>query len=219
MPSEQQQQQHSLQSATGVDESSKQQQHSPKSTSAVHKPPEQQQQQQQSTKLSAKRPSEMLDNAQPIAEDVFLASNGWFFNFLKRHNLSLRRTTTSGRDLPANCLQTIAEFLEECERELRDIDHGAILNMDETAIYQDAPGKQTYEHVGAKRVPVVTAGGERTRISAAFTAAADGTKLPPLIIIPREKELAFVKPPNCNYLLYCDFYVICAGEFFLMLNI
>ena len=36
-------------------------------------------------------------------EFKFRASDGWLRKFLHRHNLVLRRATTSGRDLPKNC--------------------------------------------------------------------------------------------------------------------
>jgi len=57
--------------------------------------------------------------------------------------------------------------------------------MDETAIYLDCPTNYTYTNIGVKRVKASTAGGERTRVSAAFTAAANGHKLPVFAIIPR----------------------------------
>lgn len=86
-----------------------------------------------------------------------------------------------------------------------------IVNMDETAIYLDAPCQQftdqifiykphdlnsikllaayTYSPIGAKRIKAVTAGNERTRISVAFSAIADGTKLPMFAIIPRKTPI------------------------------
>jgi hypothetical protein len=63
---------------------------------------------------------------------------------------------------------------------------GQLLNMDETAIYLDRPSNYTYSKIGEKRVKASTAGGERTRLSAAFTAAANGYKLPIFAIIPRQ---------------------------------
>ncbi len=66
---------------------------------------------------------------------------------------------------------------------------GQLLNMDETAIYLDCPTNYTYAHIGIKRVKASTAGGERTRVSAAFTAAANGHKLPMFAIIPRVTPL------------------------------
>ncbi|CAF0758720.1 unnamed protein product [Brachionus calyciflorus] len=55
--------------------------------------------------------------------------------------------------------------------------------MDETSIYLDCPFKNTYATKGSKRVKVNTQSGEMARISAAFTASADGTKLPILVNI------------------------------------
>ena len=49
----------------------------------------------------------------------------------------------------------------------------------------DCPTNYTYTNIGVKRVKASTAGGERTRVSAAFTAAANGHKLPVFAIIPR----------------------------------
>ncbi len=44
----------------------------------------------------------------------------------------------------------------------------------------------------------ITAGGERTRISGAFTAAANGFKLPPFILVPSARDKDFKRPDNCN---------------------
>ena len=47
-------------------------------------------------------------------EFKFLASEGWFRNYLKRKGYSLRRITTTGRDLPTDCIQTINKWLSDC---------------------------------------------------------------------------------------------------------
>ena len=66
--------------------------------------------------------------------------------------------------------------------------------MDETSIYLDCPPKYTYDIKGKRRVKVDTHGGEMTRMSAAFTFAADGTKDPILILVSRTNEI-----PNYKY--------------------
>ena len=66
--------------------------------------------------------------------------------------------------------------------------------MDETAIYLDARRNYTYSPKGAKRVKGSTCGSERTRLSTAFTGAADVTKLPVFTILPLKTELVFEKP-------------------------
>ena len=60
-----------------------------------------------------------------------------------------------------------------------------IINMDESAIYLDALSNYTFAVRGSKRVKAGTAGGERVRLSTAFTATASGLKLPIYAIIPR----------------------------------
>ena len=62
--------------------------------------------------------------------------------------------------------------------------------MDETSIYLDCPSNYTYAAKGTRRVKASTAGGERTRLSAAFTAAANGHKLPIYAIVPRVNPIA-----------------------------
>lgn len=57
--------------------------------------------------------------------------------------------------------------------------------MDESAIYLDAPSSYTYACKGSRRVKATTTGNEKTRLSAAFTASADGCKLPVFAIVPR----------------------------------
>lgn len=47
----------------------------------------------------------------------------------------------------------------------------------------ELPPKYTYATKGSRRVKLETNGGEMARMSAAFTAAADGTKLPILVSI------------------------------------
>ena len=97
--------------------------------------------------------------------------------------------------------------------------------MDETSIYLDFPSNYSYAKCGEKRIKANTAGGERTRMSAAFTASATGKKLPIFIIIPRATPLTVdgneYKPPD-NVMVYYkpgatfNDEVIC--EYFLNMN-
>ncbi|CAF0978294.1 unnamed protein product [Brachionus calyciflorus] len=47
--------------------------------------------------------------------------------------------------------------------------------MDETSVYLEFPSNYTYSTKGARKVKANTTGAERTRISAGFTAEADGS--------------------------------------------
>ncbi len=50
-----------------------------------------------------------------LPNETFSASNGWFDRFMKRKRLTIRRITTSGRELPRFALIHINKFLTECE--------------------------------------------------------------------------------------------------------
>ena len=63
-------------------------------------------------------------------------------------------------------------------------------------------GSYTFEKKGAKRVKASTAGAELVRISAAFCASSNGSKLPILVIIPRKKQLENFKSPDNVVILY-----------------
>ncbi len=66
----------------------------------------------------------------------FYASDGWLRNYLRRKGYTLRRITTTGRELPADCLEKVAEFLNECERLIVGLN--SIINMEKTGIYLDS---------------------------------------------------------------------------------
>ena len=105
----------------------------------------------------------------------FSASRGWQENFCKRFNLVMRRVTTTGRELPSNCINTIKTFFTACQRRVNEDNNSArFINGDETTIYLDSPSKTTYEVKGARRVKATTCGAEKTRLSALFTVSADG---------------------------------------------
>ncbi len=59
-------------------------------------------------------------------------------------------------------------------------------------------GNYTYEAKGSQNINSTTAGGERVKISLAFTASASGSKLPILVVLPRKFPLKhpFVCPEN-----------------------
>ncbi|CAF0972309.1 unnamed protein product [Brachionus calyciflorus] len=68
--------------------------------------------------------------------------------------------------------------------------------MDETSIYLDFPSNYTFEEKGTKRIKTITNGAERVRLSAAFSATADGEKLPVYVLVSRKSDLPNYTPPN-----------------------
>ena len=61
--------------------------------------------------------------------------------FCVEKNYTLRRITTTGRDLPSDFLETIVQFHKDCEINFID---NALINMDETSVYIDKPSNYTY---------------------------------------------------------------------------
>ena len=110
----------------------------------------------------------------------------------------MRRVTSSGRDQPVNFEVAIRDFLAACGSfRLPAFIRKALANMDQTSIYLDPELTRTYAEAGSRRVEAVTAGQQRTRISVALTASADGDKAPCLCLIPRKKPLKdFTCPAN-----------------------
>lgn len=121
---------------------------------------------------------------------------------MRRHNLTFRRVTTLGRDLPKNARDLALEFIQTAQAVTSRVDLSEIYAMDETGIEVDSPSEQTYEQAGVSRVRATTAGQERSKVHVLFCAAADGTKLPPLILIPRKKHIPLYTPPDNVVLVY-----------------
>ena len=138
-----------------------------------------------------------------LAGTNFQASNGWLTRFLRRKRLDVRRVTSSGRDLPDNARESLEVFLRECMLFMEmGFDLDSLLNADETSIYIDPPTRSTYDVIGQRRVEAVTSGQQKTRVSVYLTATAAGTKLKPLILIPRKSPLKNWIPPNNVEILY-----------------
>ncbi|CAF0794025.1 unnamed protein product [Brachionus calyciflorus] len=143
------------------------------------------------------------------ADEKFSASRGWLYGFLTRNNLSLRRVSTTGLDLPKDTRDVVSNFICECEDLVGFLKriHGAdfrkrFFNMDETAIRLDEPNNYTYEITGTRRVKATTSGHEMNKVSVAFCASANGEKLPALILVPRITELKDFVPPYNVLVVY-----------------
>ncbi|CAF1040143.1 unnamed protein product [Brachionus calyciflorus] len=100
------------------------------------------------------------------------------------HNKTLRRVTTTGRDLDFNFNQIIAEILNKAA----EVFH--------------CPCRFTFAAKRSKRVKIDTNGAELIRISAIFTGSTDGEKLPLFLLVPRTKELENYQPPNNVRIIY-----------------
>jgi len=84
----------------------------------------------------------------------FLASDQWFYCFLKRHGFALRRKTKIGQKLPAHFDDKLLEFQRFIIEKRKKFEYELfeIGNMDETPVFFDMVGNLTIEERDAKTV-------------------------------------------------------------------
>lgn len=121
----------------------------------------------------------------------FKASNGWYRRFKKRHNIVFRRTTHVSQHAVNITDDRVDRFLRFVlrMRRMREYSDAEILNMDETPVWFEMPGKSTLTKKGVSEVSVTSTGHEKEKLTVTLAAYADGTKLAPLVHLPG------VRPP------------------------
>jgi hypothetical protein len=111
----------------------------------------------------------MLKKINPMNDSsiTFKASNGWIHRFLNRFfafdkfccqknqillfkfrfrfNLVTRRISSSGRDLPKDCANTVYEYLKTLNQKLKSYSANEVISFDETSIYADMLENYTYD--------------------------------------------------------------------------
>ncbi len=112
--------------------------------------------------------------------------------------------TLSGRDLPENASEIIQAFVNDCKKHVQDknLHRCNVISMDETSIYLNSPSSYTYITCGDNRVKAVMTGNEKTRVSIAFPATANGPKLNPVVLIPRVHPLPNYEQPDNVVVVY-----------------
>ncbi|CAH1770491.1 4274_t:CDS:2, partial [Entrophospora sp. SA101] len=125
-----------------------------------------------------------FSNIYPGASEKFLASESWFYRFLRRYDFAMRRKTKIGQKLPAHLDIKLLEFQQFIIKKQKQFEYelSEIGNMDETPVYFDMVGNLTIDKRGAKTVQVRTTGNDKNRFTCVLTILADGTKLPPIVI-------------------------------------
>lgn len=125
----------------------------------------------------------------------FNASEGWLFRFMKRKQLSLRRSTTACQKDAADLLDRIIRFIIFV-RGLQKINKYAqtkIYGADELGLWVDSPPDTTVDAVCPREIGVRTTGHERMRITVLLAVRADGRKLKPAVLIPRKRPIRALK--------------------------
>jgi hypothetical protein len=119
----------------------------------------------------------------------FLASDQWFYHFLKRHGFALRHKTKIGQKLPAHLDDKLLEFQRFIIEKRKKFEYELfeIGNMDETPVFFDMVGNLTIEERDAKTVQIQTTGNEKNHFTCVLTVLADGIKLPSIVIFKGKK--------------------------------
>lgn len=123
-------------------------------------------------------------NEMDIDRSDFKISKKWVANFMKRHDLSLRRRTTVCQRFP----DAYEEKLRSFHRYVADLRMktnfmlGQIGNADRTPVWFDMPSSRTVAEKGARQVRLLTTGNEHNRFTAMLCCTADGHRLPPFLI-------------------------------------
>lgn len=119
----------------------------------------------------------------------FIGSANWCFRFMKRNHLSIRARTTMAQKLPPDFMAKINDFHEFVEKivEQHSITPDHIINMDETPLSFDIPTTRTVNQKGEKSITIRTTGHEKSNFTVALACAADGSKIPPMVIFKKAK--------------------------------
>lgn len=123
-----------------------------------------------------------------IARAEFKASMGWCRRMMRRNGLSLRRRTSLAQRLPADFREKLVNYQRFVIklRKKHEYPLDQMGNADQTPVFFDMPTSVTVHKRGDKSVIVKSTGNEKSRVTVMLTCLADGTKLPPYVILKRK---------------------------------
>jgi hypothetical protein len=123
-----------------------------------------------------------------ITQHHFKASTVWCVRMMRRNWFSLCRRTSLCHRWPADFEEKLVAFQQHVIglRKKHSYLLSQIGNADETPVYFDMPPNYTVDDTGAKSVAVKTSGHEKVRVTVMLAVLADGSKLPPYVILNRK---------------------------------
>ncbi|POM57604.1 Hypothetical protein PHPALM_37860 [Phytophthora palmivora] len=112
----------------------------------------------------------------------FQTSAHWVSNFMKRNDLSLRRRTNLTTLSDDQLVDRAVSYMKFLGEKKTHYNFAHTLLMDETAVYFEDAREQTVDIRGSRHVVVKSTGFASMRVTAVLAVAANGVKLPPLVI-------------------------------------
>lgn len=122
-------------------------------------------------------------------EKEFKASAHWLDNFLKRYELSLRKSTTLYKlpdDVIINRVISFKNWVDEISWDSYNLKN--IILMDETAVYFGEDSGTTIDRRGASSIYLPSTNYESCRVTVILAIRGDGSKMKPAIIIKGKDE-------------------------------
>ena len=114
----------------------------------------------------------------------FKASTGRYRHWKKRHGVSTCYKTSLAQRLPKNAEIKVTNFHHFViqQRQKHSCSLHNIINMDETPVRFDMPGKKTLALQGSRTVPIATIGVDKECFTVVLAVRGDGEKMDPVVI-------------------------------------
>ncbi|KAM8924010.1 LOW QUALITY PROTEIN: uncharacterized protein RCH25_008770 [Pelodytes ibericus] len=128
-----------------------------------------------------------LEIAKQLKVVGFKASMGWCRRMMLRNGLALRPRTTLAQRLPNDFREKLICF-QHLVTELTMKHEYALCQMcsaDQTTVYFDTPSHITMDNIAEKFTSMKPTATEKARITVMLAVLADGTKLPPYVVLKR----------------------------------
>lgn len=125
------------------------------------------------------------DRALQLAADSNVqlsASSHFVTDFMRRHKLSLRRTTNATTLTEDKIISNGLNYMNYVREAKLTINESKTALMDETAVYLEDPRTQTIEIRGRKHVVMKSTGFSSMRLTVIGAVWANGQKIPPCVI-------------------------------------
>jgi hypothetical protein len=112
----------------------------------------------------------------------------WVYQFLQRHNLSIRKPTRESQKQNRHLTEIAEDFADGVSERflpfgtLADVPLDYFVNMDETPVYFEERAKTTIAKKGAKTVNARSCSSTNPRVTVCLAVTASGKKLPPFVV-------------------------------------